>query len=238
MDTITNHTISSDAHSDDAAHRDTVSHDAAPPRSRHGVHTVVVVDDHPMVREGLASLLSRHEALEVVALAASVEELSTLSLDAPDIVLLDILMPGRSGLEAVPVVRERWPGARVIMVSVIGQSVYGDAADELGASGYISKSADPDEIRQAVLTVARGGRWFPTPESATGPSPAATVELTTREREVLTMLAAGDRVTDIAAALGLSVKTVSGHKVRLARKLGAANSAQIALLAREQGLLL
>lgn len=190
-----------------------------------------------MVREGLAALLSRHESLDVVALTASVDELLALPVEPPDIVLLDILMPGGSGLEAVPVVRERWPASRVIMVSVIGQSVYGDAAVELGASGFISKSADPHEIRQAVLTVARGGRWFPTHDAATGPSSVATIDLTAREREVLAMLAAGDRVTDIAVALGLSVKTVSGHKVRLARKLGAANSEQIALLARERGLL-
>lgn len=190
-----------------------------------------------MVREGLAALLSRHESLEVVALTSSVDELLSLTIDEPDIVLLDILMPSGSGLEAVPAVRDRWPSAQVIMVSVIGQSVYGDAAAELGAAGFISKSADPAEIRRAVMTVAQGGRWF-TPHDATGhESTSAANDLTAREREVLTMLAAGDRVTDIAVALGLSVKTVSGHKVRLAKKLGAANSEQIGLLAHERGLL-
>lgn len=201
-------------------------------------YTVIVVDDHPMVREGLALLLSRHESLEVVALASSVSELLSLSVDDPDVVLLDILMPDGNGLEAVPSVRERWPSADVIVVSVIAQSIYGDAAADLGASGFISKSADPDEIREAVLTVAQGGRWFSdrTPSPAESPSPVN--DLTAREREILTLLAAGDRVTDIAVALGLSVKTVSGHKVRLAKKLGATNSEQIVLLAREQGFLL
>jgi DNA-binding NarL/FixJ family response regulator len=202
-----------------------------------GSYSVIVVDDHPMVREGLASLLSRHEALDVVGLASSVGELMDLSVDDPDIVLLDILMPGESGLEALPSVRERWPSAQVIIVSVIAQSVYGDAAAELGAAGFISKSADPDEIRQAVMTVATGGRWFPSNDLAQVESAGTTTDLTAREREVLTLLAMGERVTDIAAALGLSVKTVSGHKVRLARKLGATNSEQIGLLARERGLL-
>jgi DNA-binding NarL/FixJ family response regulator len=199
---------------------------------------VIVVDDHPMVREGLAALLSRHESLDVVALASSVAELMSLSIDDPDIVLLDILMPGGSGLEALPAVRDRWPSAEVIIVSVIGQSVYGDAAAELGASGFISKSAHPDEIREAVMTVATGGRWFATHEPSSDESGLAPIDLTAREREVLAMLAAGDRVTDIAVALGLSVKTVSGHKVRLAKKLGAANSEQIGLLAHERGLLM
>ncbi len=200
-------------------------------------YSVIVVDDHPMVREGLALLLSRHESLEVVALASSVSELLALSVDDPDVVLLDILMPDGNGLEAVPSVRERWPSADVIIVSVIAQSIYGDAAADLGASGFISKSADPGEIREAVLTVAGGGRWFIDNDPSQAESPALENDLTAREREILALLAAGDRVTDIAVTLGLSVKTVSGHKVRLAKKLGAANSEQIGLLARERGLL-
>jgi DNA-binding NarL/FixJ family response regulator len=202
------------------------------------MYTVIVVDDHPMVREGLALLLSRHPSLDVVGLAASVAELLALPIEDPDVVLLDILMPGGSGLEAVPSVRERWPSAQVIIVSVINKSVYGDAAADLGASGFISKSADPDEIRQAVMTVAEGGRWFVDRVSPGTESAVTANDLTAREREVLALLAAGDRVTDIAAVLGLSVKTVSGHKVRLAKKIGATNSEQIGLLARERGLLL
>jgi two-component system nitrate/nitrite response regulator NarL len=200
--------------------------------------SVIVVDDHPMVREGLALLLSRHESLDVVALASSIAELLELSVADPDVVLLDILMPDGSGLEAVPTVREMWPSAAVIIVSVIGQSVYGDAAASLGASGFISKSASPGEIREAVITVANGGTWFAGADATHHESMTSRVDLTAREREVLALLASGERVTDIAQVLGLSVKTVSGHKVRLAKKLGAANSEQIGLLAREMGLLI
>jgi DNA-binding NarL/FixJ family response regulator len=190
-----------------------------------------------VVREGLALLLSRHRGLEVVGLASSVDEALALDVARVDVVLLDISMPGRSGLESVPDVRARWPAARVVIVTVHPPAVYADAAMTVGAAGYVSKSADPDEIRSAVVAVARGGTWFPGADTARVTPTGAKVDLTAREHEVLTMLASGERVTDIAAALRLSVKTVSGHKVRLARKLGAANSAQIGLIAREMGLL-
>jgi DNA-binding NarL/FixJ family response regulator len=189
-----------------------------------------------MVREGLALLLSRHEALHVVAQAASIEEALALTIDHVDLVLLDISMPERSGLEAVPDVRERWPQAQIVIVTVHAQATYGDAAARLGAAGFISKSARPGEIRDAVLHVAAGGTWFPDGDTSAPPR-ATPPDLTAREREILALLARGERATDIASTLQLSVKTVSGHKVRLAKKLGAANSEQIGLLAREMGLL-
>lgn len=199
--------------------------------------SVVVIDDHPLVREGLTRVIAQRDDFRVVGEVDSVEAALELDADQVDVCTLDLSLPGIGGLEGMPRLRDRWPGVRLLVLTVHPESTHAAASAQRGAAGFLPKSASPDEIRAAIGVVAEGGQYF---------SPAAidaivaernAVPLTPRELEVLRLLARGQRITDIARNLDVSVKTVSTHKMRLQRKLGASNTAQIAMFARQRGLI-
>lgn len=204
-----------------------------------GTVHVLVVDDHPLVREGLERVLSSQPSQRVVASVDSIEAALALDLDRVDVCTLDLSMPGGvGGLEGIAELQARWPGVRVLVVSMHPESTHAPACLHRGAAGFVSKSASPDVIRRAVASVAAGGQYFsPTSLAAIATGAAGAASLSPRELEVLRMLADGERITDIATALHLSIKTASAHKMRLQRKLGAANTAQIVVIARAQGVL-
>ena len=203
---------------------------------------IVVVDDHPIVRQGLVATLDDEPDFEVVGAAGSAEEALTLvARQAPDVVLLDLELPGLSGVEAIPRLREVSPPSRIMVFTAYDTDERVLSAVRGGASGYLLKGAAVAEIASAIRTVAGGG-------TALAPSAAATLAaavrsprgagpLTPREREVLRLVADGQPNKQIARTLGISEPTVKFHVTSIFNKLGADNRAQAVALAAQRGLL-
>jgi two-component system invasion response regulator UvrY len=204
---------------------------------------VLLVDDHAVVREGYRRLLERDESLTVVGEAAAMAE--ALMLDAqlqPDVIVLDIALPGVSGIEILRRLIARRPDARVLMFSMYQDGIYATHAMNAGAFGYLSKASAPDLLVSAVRTVAAGGRYMSpdvelamTTQSATARQLANALSI--RELEVLRLLAQGYGVDAIAARLGLSPKTAANHQSSIKQKLGAGSALQLILIAQQFGLI-
>jgi DNA-binding NarL/FixJ family response regulator len=204
---------------------------------------VLIVDDHPVFRDGLAGLLATLPEVEVVGTAGTAEEaLAALQGSAPDVVLMDINLPGASGVEATRRAGQIAPATAVLVVSMVDDDDSVFAALAAGARGYVLKGASAGEITAALRTVAAGGAVFGagiatrllarTPSHLPGPVPTSQDDLTGREREVLDLLADGASNRHIARSLGISLKTVQNHVSRILDKLQAADRTQAALRAR------
>ena len=202
---------------------------------------VLIVDDHPVFRDGLAGLLGTVPEVEVVGTAGTAEEaLTAVRQAAPDVVLMDINLPGASGVEATRQTTQISPATAVLVISMVDDDDSVFAAMAAGARGYVLKGASAAEITAALRTVASGGAVFGAGVASrllarTPSRPAATVrpdDLTAREREVLDLLAEGASNRQIARSLGLSLKTVQNHVSRILDKLQAADRTQAALRAR------
>ncbi|MDH5757045.1 MAG: response regulator transcription factor [Nitrospinota bacterium] len=189
---------------------------------------VLIVDDHAMVRQGVAAMLAFHDDVEVVGEAGdgaeAVEKTVALS---PDVALMDIAMPGLGGLEATLRIRRQCPGARIIVLSQYRDREYVERFLKAGVSGYILKTAGREELITAIRAVAAGGSFL-SPEIATtviegymglGPALDGYDRLTDREKEVLKLLAEGASVKEIAVQLGISAKTVGAHQASVHEKL-------------------
>lgn len=198
--------------------------------------TILIVDDHPLVREGLSRVVAAEPTFRVVGEADSIEQALSLELDDVDVCTLDLSLPGIGGIEGIRVLHHRWPMTRILVLTVHGEESHAPLCAKRGASGFLSKSAPPNEIRAAIATLAAGGRHF-NHSTPTEVAAGAEMHLSARELQVLLLLAQGQRITDIARTMGLSVKTVSTHKMKLQHKLGASNTAQIIGMARSQGIL-
>ena len=204
-----------------------------------GMIGVIVVDDHPVFRQGLAHAVDAADDLDLVGAVASVEELDELAASS-EVVILDLGLPGRRGADAVRHVCDR--GALVLVVSAEGGQQ--DVVDAIaaGASGYLTKSSHPDEIMNAVRTVAAGETYVsPTLaayllRAAKADEREATYALTEREREILGLVAAGERDTDIAEQLFISIRTVRSHLDRIRDKTGHRRRADLTRLAVEEGI--
>lgn len=210
---------------------------AAPPPgdASPAVIRVLVCDDHAVVREGIRHVLAGEPGFEVVAEAANGEQALALARQhRPDVVVLDVTMPGESGLRVAPRLRAAVPDARVLILSMHDNAEYVREGVRAGASGYLLKDAAGAELRLAVRAVHAGGTYFSTP-AARGLSgaPPQTPEddgsasaapppdvLTARERDVLDGVARGLTNKEIAAELGISHRTVETHRESLMRKLG------------------
>jgi len=205
------------------------------------VTRVLVVDDHPLFRDGLAGLLSTLPDVIVAGSFGTAEEaLAAMEADPPDVALMDLNLPGMSGVAATREVSARHPGVAVLVVTMVDDDDTVVAAIRAGARGYVLKGATGAELGAAIRTVAAGGAVFGAaiasrlvspPPAATAPTDAA-ADLTPREREVLAMLADGASNKQIARALDVSVKTVQNHVSRILDKLQAADRTQAALRAR------
>lgn len=200
---------------------------------------VVLCDDHAVLRRGIRDTLTEATDIRVTGEAAGYTELRELLRSAPcQVLLLDIDMPGRNGLEVLASVRETHPHIRVLMVSMYPEDQYALRCIKAGAQGYANKSGDPLQLVEAVRTV-HSGRKYLTPEVAqmladslsqpTDQAPHAT--LSEREMQTLQKIASGKRLTDIAQELMLSPKTVSVYRARVLEKLQLSNNAELTVYA-------
>ncbi len=203
---------------------------------------VLLVDDHAVLRSGLRLLLEREEGLEPVGEAGSAEEaLRALPRLTPDVVVIDIEMPGIGGLEGVTKIRERAPDAHLLVLSMHDQARDVRRAFDAGAHGYLPKAAADEDLVRAIRAVAAGERYvhpslgaaLASPKEAGGPID----ELTAREREVLRLLALGHTNQEIAERLVVSVRTVESHRAHVMTKLRVSTRAGLVREALRAGLL-
>lgn len=208
---------------------------------------ILLADDHTIFRYGLRAMLSSLPEYEVVGEATTGEEAVALTAELrPDVILMDVQMPGKGGIEATRRILETSPGVGVIVVTMFEDDDSVFAAMRAGARGYVLKGADKEEVFTVVRAVARGEAHFG-PEIAkrlmsffSAPRPAAPSEafpeLTAREREVLNLIAGGRSNAEITRQLFLSPKTVRNHISNIFTKLRVADRAQAIVRAREAGL--
>jgi DNA-binding NarL/FixJ family response regulator len=209
--------------------------------------TLLLVDDHALMTEGLRAMLEPdHTVVDVVRdgndVAAAVE------LHQPDLVLLDLSLPGRSGLEVAAELHRRFPATRVIILTMHADRIYADEAIRAGASGYVLKLARAEELRFAVAEVLAGREYITpllterTEQEAGRLAPRALSEaggldaLTARQREVLRLIAKGRTTHEIAEVLAVSPKAVEFHRVRIKRILGLSSTAALVRYAVAEGL--
>ena len=210
---------------------------------------VILCDDHALVRRGIRDTLSDASDIEVVGEAGDYGELRTLMrslaerASPADVLVLDINLPGRSGLDVLRVLKDEGSAVKVLVVSMYPEDQYAIRALRAGAFGYVNKGGDPQLLVQAVRTVAQG-RKYVTPEiaqmlveSLTAPAPEqAHDKLSDRELQTLVMIASGKRLSDIAEELMLSPKTVSVYRARVLEKLGLSNNSELTVYAIRNGL--
>ena len=220
---------------------------------------VLLVDDHDIVREGLRQVLQADDGFDVVGEAGNAVRAMEVALrERPDVVLLDITMPGESGLVVLQRLRSQLPDSRVLVLSVHDDAEYVMESVRAGAHGYLRKDTTPADLRSAVRAVHAGDAYFSpvvarritemlrtgtaTPSAAPSPSLSSPSllspdVLTNREREVLTLIARGLLNKEIGVQLGISVRTVEAHRDSVTRKLGIRSAAGLTRFAMTHGLL-
>jgi len=203
--------------------------------------TIVLADDHDLVRSGIKALLSMVDGVKVIAEARSGQELITLvEALAPDLVMTDISMPGMDGITAIAHLHQSRPDVRLLVLSMYDTVDFVKRAVASGACGYLMKDAPPYELEQAVRSVMATGSYFsPTiAQKLLQPSePTASEELTQRQIEILSLIAQGKASKEIAYELGLSSKTVDVHRARIMERLQINDIASLTLYAVRKGLI-
>jgi len=205
---------------------------------------IVMADDHAIVREGLKRIVSSIEGMEVIGEAGNgTEVMQRVRELAFDVLVLDLSMPGRSGMELIKLVRAERPQLRILVLSMHQELQYAVRAIKNGASGYLTKESAPAQLEQAIRKVASGGAFISAEvaeQLALGAMPGSEgvphESLSNREFEVLQLLVAGVSLTDIGTRLNLSVKTVSTHKTNLMQKMGLQNQNDLIRYAIKHGL--
>jgi two-component system, NarL family, invasion response regulator UvrY len=205
--------------------------------------SVLLVDDHAVVREGYRRLLERHGDIAVIGEAGDAATAHALFCSRePQIVVMDITLPGTSGIEAMRRMLVYNPEARVLIFSMHEDTIFAKRALQAGAFGYVTKASAPTVLVEAIHAVAAGKRYL-SPEIAQKLAlrdavvdPAAADGLTAREFEVLRLLAQGQSIEQIAASMSLNAKTVANHQTVIKRKLGADTAIQLLKKAAQLGL--
>lgn len=206
---------------------------------------VLVVDDHHLIRMGLCGLLRDVPGVVVVSEAASGEEaLDRVRGNRPDLVLMDIRMPGMGGIEATKRIVLNHAQVRVIIVTAFNDDVYPSKLLKAGAAGYITKNADTHEIAQAISMVMAGSVYV-SPSIAQlmvvsglrpGQESSPLAQLSQRELQIAQMITSGYRAAEVAGILNISPKTINAHKYRIYEKLGVGNDVELTLAAVKYGL--
>ncbi|MBC7380063.1 MAG: response regulator transcription factor [Burkholderiaceae bacterium] len=206
---------------------------------------IVIADDHAIVREGLKRIVASAEDMEIVGEAADGNEVVRIVREQDfDVLVLDLSMPGRSGMELIKLVHAEKPRLRMLVLSMHQELQYAVRSIKSGASGYLTKESAPAQLVQAIRKIAAGGAYITAEvaeQLALGAMPGSQAapheSLSDREFQVFRQLVAGDSVTDIAAGLTLSVKTVSTHKSNLMQKMGLSNQSELIRYAIKHGLM-
>lgn len=196
---------------------------------------VLIADDHPVVRQGLHQILSEPPATFILGEAENcLEAVRHVRNGNWDVVLLDISMPGKSGLDALKQIKNEKPQTQVLIFTIHPEDHYGLRALKAGAAGYLTKACGPDTLTTAILRVAQGGKYI-TQSLAEKLANALDSDfdrpphevLTDREFQIFNLLAAGKTVSEIAAVLALSVKTISTHRTKILAKMNLRNNAEL-----------
>ena len=206
---------------------------------------IVIADDHAVVREGLKRIVSAADDMELVGEAADGTEVMQRVRELSfDVLMLDLSMPGRSGMELIKLVHAEKPRLRILVLSMHQELQYAVRAIKSGASGYLTKESAPSLLEQAIRKLAGGGAFISAEvaeQLALGAMPGNETlpheSLSNREFEVFRLLVAGISVTDIGLRLKLSVKTVSSHKANLTHKMGLQNQSELIRYALKHGLI-
>ena len=203
----------------------------------HGLIRVGIVDDHPVVRDGLAAILSLQPDLKVVGEAATGREACALfDRQRPDVLLLDLKMPGMDGLEVVQTLCAAHPEARIVILTTYGGDEDIFWSLKAGAKGYLLKDAPRQQILEAIRTVHAGGRYLPAAIVSKVAEHALQPELTEREREVLHRMARGESNKEIGLALSIGEGTVKTHVKAILAKLDAVSRTEAVMIAAGRGL--
>jgi two-component system, NarL family, response regulator NreC len=210
--------------------------------------SIVLADDHPVVRRGMQTLLEAEPDFAVVAETGDgLETVRLVERLQPDVLILDLMMPGLSGLEALRITRQRSPRTRVVVLSMHSDNAFVAEALKNGATGYVLKGSDEENLVRAVREAVAGRRFLSPP--VTERTIDAYIEqvraaqfdphetLTAREREVLQLAAEGKTGAEIAARLHISQRTVENHRANLMRKLGLKNQSELVRYALRRGLI-
>lgn len=205
----------------------------------------IVVDDHAIVRRGVVQILAEHPDLAIVAEAGDYGELrqALRQHGEVDLLVMDVGLPGKNGIDILKVLREEYPRLRVLIVSMYPEDQYAVRAFRAGASGYLNKASAPEKLIEAVNQVV-AGRKYVTPEIAqalienlNAPEEGPPHDkLSDREFQTLKLIASGKRLSDIAEALALSPKTVSVYRARVLEKMNMTNNAELTHYAIKHGL--
>jgi two-component system, NarL family, invasion response regulator UvrY len=205
--------------------------------------TVLLVDDHAVVREGYRRLLERHGDIVVIGEAADATEAHALFRKlAPQIVVMDITLPGLSGIEAMRRMLDHEPDTRVLIFSMHEDAIFAKRALQAGAFGYVTKASAPSVLVEAVHTIASGKKYLSAAVAqalalrADALDAAASNGLSAREFEVLRQLVQGHSINEIARSMGINPKTVSNHQSVIRQKLGADSAVQLLSIAKKLGL--
>lgn len=205
---------------------------------------VLLVDDHPLMRAGFHTLVENNADIQIVAEASNyAEALDALHRNSPDVVVLDISLPDRSGIEVLTHIRQNWSKVAVVIYTRMPETQFAVRALKLGAAAYLNKSTTPEEVTNAIRTVVKGGTYV-TPSVAAiltqglrrDHAEATHDDLSEREFEVFRLIVDGWNVGDIADKLALSAKTVSTHKKNLLTKLRLGSAADLVKYAIRNGL--
>jgi two-component system, NarL family, response regulator len=199
---------------------------------------VLIVDDHPLFREGLAALLHDEADILLVGEAADGREaLERFRALRPDVTLMDLQMPGLSGIEAMQLIRREFPDARFIVLTTYSRDAQVVRALQLGAAGYLVKSALRKDLLDSIRTVHLGGRSISAEAAAGLARHVLNKELTDRELEILKRVAGGTSNKEIATSLGLTEPTVKSHLKNVMTKLGANDRTHAVMIAIKRGLM-
>ncbi|HTG02342.1 MAG TPA: response regulator transcription factor [Nitrospirota bacterium] len=196
---------------------------------------ILIADDHAIFREGLKQILEDYDDLEIIDEASRGQEvLDKVAKKDYDLLLLDIAMPGLSGLDTLKLLKVQKPRLRVLILSMYPEEQYAVRAIKAGASGYITKASASEELIEAIRKVSQGGRYISASitekllfEPGQEPERPPHERLSDREYQILCLIGRGKTVGEIAEALGLSVKTVSTHRVHILEKMDMKNNAEL-----------
>ena len=207
---------------------------------------IAIVDDHALVRAGLRQFLGEQVDFRIVAECASAREvMDVVRQELADVILLDISMPGQSGVDALQAIKARAPDLAVLILSSFPEEHYATTLLRQGASGYLAKDCEPEEIVKAIRTVALGRRYITSGVAerlaadlaGPGGQKAPHELLSEREFQVFLRLAQGETIGHLAESLSLSVKTVSTYRTRVMEKMGLASNSDLTYYALKNGLI-